>query len=39
MSKFLNFSEFLHYLFDDVKQAEKAAQVVQTLLESQSPLH
>ena len=37
MAKFINFSEFMHYLFDDPKQAEKAAQIVQALLEAQSP--
>ncbi len=37
MAKFINFSEFMHYLIDDSKQAEKAAQIVQALLEAQSP--
>lgn len=37
MAKFINFSEFMHYLIDNSKQAEKAAQIVQALLEAQSP--
>jgi hypothetical protein len=37
MAKFINFSDFMQYLFDDQKQAEKAAQIVQALLEAQSP--
>jgi hypothetical protein len=37
MAKFINFSGFMHYLFDDPKQAEKAAQIVQALVEAQSP--
>lgn len=37
MVKFINSSEFMHYLFDDAKQAVKAGQIVQALLEGQSP--
>ena len=37
MAKFINFSGFMHYLFDDPKQAEKAAEIMQALLEAQSP--
>jgi hypothetical protein len=37
MLKFINIFEFMHYLFDDENQALKAAEIIQALLEAQSP--
>ncbi len=37
MLKFINFTGFMGYLFDDPKQAEKAASITKAILEAQSP--
>ena len=37
MFKCINFSEFMRYLFDDEKLANKAGEIVKALLEAQSP--
>lgn len=37
MLKFINFSDFMRYLFDDPKQAEKAGEIARALLAAQSP--
>jgi hypothetical protein len=37
MLKFINIFEFMHYLFDDEKQAMIAAKIIQAILEAQSP--
>jgi hypothetical protein len=37
MNKFINYSEFMHYLIDDEKSAEKGGEIVKAILEAKSP--
>jgi len=37
MNKFINYSEFMHYLIDDEKKAEKGGEIVQGILAAKSP--
>ncbi len=37
MNKFINYSEIMHYLIDDKKQAEKGGEIVQAILAAKSP--
>jgi len=37
MNKFINYSEFMHYLIDDEKAAEKGGEIVKGILEAKSP--
>lgn len=37
MNKFINYSEFMHYLLDDEKKAEKGGEIVKAILEARSP--
>ena len=37
MDKFINFSRFMGYLFDDQKQAKQGTTIIRALLEAQSP--
>lgn len=37
MNKFINYSEFMHYLIDDEKAAEKGGEIVQGILKGKSP--
>ncbi len=37
MNQFIKYSEFMHYLIDDKKAAEKAGEIVKGILEAKSP--
>jgi hypothetical protein len=37
MDKFINFSSFVRYLFDDSKMVEQGSKIIRALLEAQSP--
>jgi hypothetical protein len=37
MDKFINFSVFMRYLFDDTKMVEQGSKIIRALLEAQSP--
>jgi Transposase DDE domain len=37
MDKFINFSAFMRYLFDDTKMVEQGSKIIRALLEAQSP--
>ena len=37
MNKFINFSRFMGYLFDDAKLARQGTMIIRALLEAQSP--
>jgi len=37
MNKFINYSEFMHYLMDDEMKAEQGGEIVQAILEAKSP--
>ena len=37
MNKFINYSEFMHYLIDDEKKADKGGEIVKGLLAAKSP--
>jgi hypothetical protein len=38
MEKFINFSSFVRYLFDDSKMVEQGSKIIRALLEAQSPV-
>jgi len=37
MNKFINYSEFMQYLIDDEKKAEKGGEIVQGIIGAKSP--
>jgi hypothetical protein len=37
MNKFINYSEFIHYLIDDEMQAEKGGEIFKGILAAKSP--
>ena len=37
MNKFINYSEFMHYLVDDEKKANKGGEIVKAILAAKSP--
>ena len=37
MNKFINYTEFMHYLIDDEKAAEKGGEIVKGILKGKSP--
>ena len=37
MNKFINYSDFMHYLISDEKAAEKGGEIVQGILKAKSP--
>ena len=37
MNKFINYSEFMHYLMDDEKKADKGGEIVKAILAAKSP--
>jgi hypothetical protein len=37
MNKFINYTEFMHYLIDDREKAEKGGEIIQGILAAKSP--
>jgi len=37
MNKFINFSEFMHYLIDEEQKAKKGGEIVKAILEAKPP--